>query len=246
MASPTRLLRLGRHDQSSAASLDLLRSQSPRYKMDFSGGETVHVLVLGCTIDDTIGIDLSSRALVRLRVPWSQDHPPDLAAFDVVEATLAENPESDDLAQPEAVTVSALPRQVGTLRGREVKKMLLRLQAPIDGPLLGFRGPSAPYWEFNGDRPSAALIVASRGPQLIHRPGEGTTWVRFGWERDDVWLTCEDRHASRSLVAARREELAGKDMATALGFKPHYLLTALSRPYEGHCYKTCVAILPRS
>ena len=134
---------------------------------------------------------------------------------------------------------------MGKLRGREVRKMLQALQAPIDGPLLGFRGPSAPYWEFSGDRPSVALIVATRGPQLFRRTEDGTTWVRFGWERDDVWLTCADAHATRSLVAARRERLAGKEMATALGFKPHYLLTALSRPWDGHCYKTCVAILPR-
>jgi hypothetical protein len=230
---------------SSPASLEILRNQVRHQRLEFYGGEVLHVLVLGCTLDDTIGIDLATGALVRLRVPWPPDHPPDLAAFDVVEATLADDPGANDLAQPEAATVASLPRQVGTLRGRAVRKMLARLQAPIDGPLLGFRGPSAPYWEFSGNRPSAALIVASRGPQLLHRPGEGTTWVRFGWERDDVWLSCEDSHASRALVAARRSQLAGKDMAIALGFKPHYLLTALSRPYDGHCYKTCVAILPR-
>jgi len=205
----------------------------------------LYVLVLGCTPEDTTGIDLSSGVIVRLRVDWPDDHPPDLESFDVVEATIAEHPDRDDLAQPEAVTVIGLPRQMGKLRGKAVRKMLQSLQAPIDGPLLGFRGPSAPYWEFTGDRPSVALIVATRGPQLFRRQEDGTTWVRFGWERDDVWLTCADAHATRSLVAARRERLAGKEMATALGFKPHYLLTALSRPWDGHCYKTCVAILPR-
>jgi len=235
----------GTRETSSPESLEILKRQVPHRKLEFYSGEILHVLILGCTIEDTIGVDLATGALVRLRVPWPADHSPDLAAFDVVEATLAEDPQADDLAQPEAASVKGLPRQVGTLRGRAVRKMLARLQAPIDGPLLGFRGPSAPYWEFSGNRPSAALIVATRGPQLLHRPGEGTTWVRFGWERDDVWLSCEDQHATRSLVAARREQIAGKDMAIALGFKPHYLLTALSKPVDGHCYKTCVAILPR-
>ncbi len=225
---------------------DFLRQLPQHRRLELIGGSTLYVVVLGCTIDDTCGIDLSSGALVRLRVPWPPQHRPDLAAFDVIEATLAEDPQIDDLAQPETATVQGLPRQIGTLRGRPMKKLLQRLQAPIDGPLLGFRGPSAPYWEFEGDRPSAALIVATRGPQLLRRREDGTTWVRFGWERDDVWLTCADAHASRALDAARRESLAGKDLATALGFKPHYLLTALSRPYDSHCYKTCVAILPRS
>jgi hypothetical protein len=68
--------------------------------------------------------------------------------------------------------------------------------------------------------------------------------VRFGWEREDVWLPVEDRHADQALAAARRERLTGKDLATALGFRPQYLLVVLTRPREGHCYKVCTAILP--
>ena len=54
----------------------------------------------------------------------------------------------------------------------------------------------------------------------------------------------EDSHAARALDAARRERLSGKDLANALGYRPHYVLTALSRPRDGHCYKVCAAILP--
>ena len=241
----TRPLRFAAKNPSTQATKDLLRRLPKRARLEVPPEGVVYVLVLGCTPEDTVGIDLSSGTLLRLRVDWPEDHPPDLSSFDVVEATIAAHPDRDDLAQPEAVSVKGLPRQLGKLRGREVRKMLATLQAPLDGPLLGFRGSSAPYWEFSGDRPSVALIVATRGPQLFRRHEDGTTWVRFGWERDDVWLLCADQHATRSFVSARREQLAGKDMATALGFKPHYLLTALSKPYEGHCYKTCVAILPR-
>lgn len=238
-------LKFGNKNPSTQATKDLLHRLPKRPRVETPPAGILFVLVLGCTREDTIGIDLASGGLVRLRVAWPAGEDPDLAAFDVVEATIDAHPDRDDLAQPEAVTVIGLPRQLGKLRGRQVRKMLATLQAPIDGPLLGFRGSSAPYWEFSGERPSVALIVATRGPQLFRRHDDGTTWVRFGWERDDVWLLCADAHATRSLVSARREQLAGKDMATALGFKPHYLLTALSRPYDGHCYKTCVAILPR-
>ena len=44
------------------------------------------------------------------RVPWPAGHRPDLAPFDVVEAVLADEPERDDLAQPEAVSARGLPR----------------------------------------------------------------------------------------------------------------------------------------
>jgi hypothetical protein len=208
-------------------------------------GPLLHLLVLAASRDDTTTVDLRTGAVLRLRVPWPDGHEPDLAPFDVVEAARTTESEPDDLAHPEAVTSSGLPRQVGTMRGRRVRRMLGRLAAPADGPLLGFAGPAAPYWEFRGFRPSTALIVPARGPQLLRRQTDGSTWVRFGWNREDVWLPVEDRHAVRALEAARRERLSGKDLANALGFRPQYLLTALSRPRDGHCYKICAAILPR-
>jgi hypothetical protein len=232
-------------DVSVSATKDLLRGLPARSQIDVSAGAHLLVLVLSCTMEDTIGIDLASSAMVRLRVPWRDTTIPDLAGFDVVEVTLSGDPERDDTAQPEAVTIERLPRLVGTLRGGTVRRRLRRLQAPPDGPLLGFRGPSAPYWELRGDRPSVALIVPERGPQILRRRDDGTTWVRFGWERDDVWMALEDRHAIRALDAARRERLSGKELAVALGFKPRYLLTALSQPVDGHCYKLCVGILSK-
>jgi len=232
-------------DVAATATRELLRELPSRDQIDVSSGAQLLVLVLSCTNEDTIGVDLASSAMVRLRVPWAEGEEPDLAAFDVVEVTLARDPERDDTAQPEAVTIARLPRLVGSLHGSAVRRRLKRLQVPTDGPLLGFRGPSAPYWELRGDRPSVALIVPERGPQLLRRRDDGTTWVRFGWERDDVWLALEDRTAVRALDAARRDRLSGKELAVALGFKPRYLLTALSQPVDGHCYKLCVGILPK-
>lgn len=220
-----------------------LRAQSDRANL--SGGAQLAVLVLACSEEDTVAVDLASGALIRLRVPWPLGHEPDLAAFDVVEATLAADPETDDLAQPEAATVADLPRHVGTMRPRKVRRLLQGLRALPDGPLLGFPGASAPYWEFRGQRPSAALIVPTRGPQFIRRVREGSTWVRFGWNRDDVWLPVESKEATRALDAARRDRLSGKALATALGFRPHYLLVSLTRPRDSHCYKVCTAVLPR-
>ena len=223
----------------------LRRSARRKERVPTAGGSTLHLLVLSSTTEDTTVVDLATRTVMRVRVPWPQGHEPDISTFDVVEVTLADDPERDDLAQPEATTVADLPRHVGTLRGRHLRKLLRRLVASPDGPLLGFPGPSAPYWEFRGFRPSVALIEPTRRPQLIRRQADGSTWVRFGWDRDDVWLPVEDRNAARALDAARRERLSGKSLATALGFEPQYLLVTVSPPRDGHCYKVCAAVLPR-
>jgi hypothetical protein len=224
---------------------DLARDIKPRARIEVAGGTSLTVLVLACHPEDTIGVDLASGTLVRVRVDWPEDYAPDLSPFDVVETRLAEEPERDDLAQPEAVTSDGLPRQLGTLHGRRVRRLLHRLAAPAEEHVLGFPGASAPYWEFRGFRPSVALIEPTRRPQLIRRQADGTTWVRFGWDRDDVWLPVEDRNAARALDAARRERLSGKSLSTALGFEPQYLLVTVSPPRDGHCYKVCAAVLPR-
>ena len=183
------------------------RSARRKERVPTAGGSTLHLLVLSSTLEDTTVVDLATRTVMRVRVPWPEGHEPDIATFDVVEVTLADDPERDDLAQPEATTVADLPRHVGTLRGRRLRKLLSRLVASPDGPLLGFPGPSAPYWEFRGFRPSVALIEPTRGPQLLRRQADGSTWVRFGWDRDDVWLPVEDRNAARALDAAAARPL---------------------------------------
>ncbi len=225
---------------------DLVRSIKPQARIEVAGGSSLTLLVLACHLEDTTGIDLASGALVRVRVSWPEDHGPDLAPFDVVRAQLADEPERDDLAQPEAVTAVGLPRHLGTLHGRRVRQLLHQLAAPVEDHVLGFPGASAPYWEFRGFRPSLALVVPSKGPVLFRRVEDRSVWVRFGWGRSDNWLPVEDPRAERALDVARRDRLSGKDLANALGFKPHYLVASISTPRDGHCYKTVRALLPRS
>lgn len=232
-------------DSAAKAIKRLVENMPQRPTVDLTPNSTMFGLVLGSTNESTTVIDLASQTIVRWRIPWPEDFVTDLAVFDVVEGVLAPDIERNDLAQPEAITLAELPRRLGTYRGRRVRKWLESLATPSDGPLFGFRGPSAPYWEFRGERPSVALIAADRGPQLMRRQEDGSTWVRFGWYGDDVWLLCEDAHAIRAIEATRRDSLAGKDLASSLGFRPTYVLTTLSKPIDGHCYKSCTGLLPR-
>jgi hypothetical protein len=240
--------RTARREPSTPTNPGRLLRRSARRKewIPTSGGATLHLLVLSSTREDTTVVDLATRTVMRVRVPWPENHDPDIATFDVVEVTLAADPERDDLAQPEATTVEDLPRHVGTLRGRQLRKLLQRMVASPDGPLLGFPGPSAPYWEFRGFRPSLALLVPTKGPVLFRRGGDRSVWIRFGWGRSDNWLPVEDPSAIRALDVARRDRLQGKDLAAALGFKPHYLVASVSRPRDGHCYKAIRSLVPRS
>ncbi len=207
--------------------------------------------------EDTTAVDLHSGAFVRLRTERAgaeqgaaqRSTPPAdgqfLLPFDVVDATLAEDPERDDPAQPEAVTVTGPPDLVGAMRGRRTRRLLKGLVAPPEQHLLGFAGSAAPYWEFHGMRPSVALVMPTRGPVLFRRQEDDSVWARFGWPRSDHWLPVEDRRALACVSAAGLDRLWGRSLAGALGFQPYYVLVTVSRPRHGHCYKTVAALLPR-
>jgi len=235
----------GRGGSGSASVKDLVKSLPGESASRWRAGTELLVLVLSCNRDDTIAVDLASGALVRLRVPWPEEHEPDLTAFDVVQATLAADPERDDLASQRRQRWRGSPASRDPA-GRRVRHMLQRLAAPPDGPLLGFPGPAAPYWDFRGLRPSAALIVPTRGPQLIRRTDDHSTWARFGWDRDDVWLPVEDAMAARALDAARTERLSGKTLATALGFAPRYLLVSVTARARATATRSAAPSCPRA
>jgi hypothetical protein len=202
-------------------------------------------MVLACSPDDIVAVDMRSGALARLRVAGFDEQGSDLKAFDLVEANLAADPERDDLAHPEAVSITGFPEVVGSAQKHQARRRLRALVAPNERHLLGFAGSAAPYWEFRGMRPSLALVAPALGPLLFRRSTDETTWARFGWSRSDNWLPVEDDRAIRCLWAAGRDKLTGKDLAAAMGFRPRYLLVALTPPRSGHCYKTIVALLPR-
>ncbi|MFZ0664875.1 MAG: hypothetical protein WAM97_03910 [Acidimicrobiales bacterium] len=205
---------------------------------------TRRYMVLAGGPDDIVGIDQTTGAWTRLRVMWPADRPR-LQPFELIEVELAEDPERDDMAHPEAVSVASMPEVVGKASKRSARRKLKALVAPTERNLLGFAGSAAPYWEFRGMRPSLALVCPALGPLLFRRQTDGTTWARFGWARSDNWLPVEDPKAIAALWATQRPKLTGKDLAGALGFRPRYLLVALSPPRDGHCYKTVLAMLPR-
>jgi hypothetical protein len=202
-------------------------------------------MVLAVTDEDATAVDLASGAVVRLRIDWGPEQEPGVVPFDVVDVVWADDPERDDLAQPEAVTVAGVPSTLGSVKGRRARGVLRGVVVPAQQHLLGFPGASRPYWEFHGMQPSVAVVVPSRGPVVFRRREDDTVWARFGWPRSDNWLPLEDRRAITALETARRDRLSGKDLEAALGFRPHFLVVALTRPRDGHCYKTVVALLPR-
>jgi len=240
-AVPRRSRSRGREDVG-----DVRPQTSTRLAPRPTGTERFLVLGAGSGEDDIVALDLATDVMVRLHGGLPPLPDGTIQPFDVVDGAPSAAGALDDPARPEAILLTGPLTRAGIARGRQVHRLLQRVVAPPEPHLLGFPGSSWPYWEFRGGHPSVAVVVPSRGPMLFQRSEDSTAWVRFGWYRTDNWLPVQDPAAQAALASGRRRRLTGKHLTAALGFRPAYLVVAVSRPRDGYCSKSVVAMLPRS
>lgn len=241
----------GHHeDMTRSATLGLARPEAVGTHLD--------LMILAWRPGSCEAIDLGSGALVRAGFPLGAGRPdvppvdtdaptvrPDLVAFDTVSATIAPSDDLFDPARPEAVTLMAPPQRTGRLNGRRARHYLEAVLAPAGKDLLGFPGSAAPYWSIKGSHPSVSLVEPERGPHLSTRPSQDVVRCRFGWGGIDHVLPVVDERLISALARTGRVSSAGALLANSLGFKPRYLLVALTPPIDGRCYKTVAAALPK-
>jgi hypothetical protein len=199
---------------------------------------------------DVVVVDLATSVLARLEglpgiVGAAQLPGGALGPFAVLDVPSAALGPPNDPARPESRRVTAPASVAGILGRRRARRLLRTLLAPPEPQLLGFAGPSWPYWELRGDRPSVAVVAPTRGPVVYRRAEDDAVWIRFGWHRTDNWLPMTDPVVTDAVMASGRTRLGGRALAAALGFRPSYLVVVVGRPQEGYCPKLVVSILPR-
>ena len=197
-------------------------------------GTDLRLLVVSTGPRHCAGIDLDSGALVRAWSPAPVDQR--ISPYDVVRVTIAAD---DDLvpdpAEPEAVAVADAPQLEGRLTGRAAHRLVRPLLHPAKAPLLGFHGPSVPFWERTADHPSVAL-ASPRGP-LVVTVEQGALWCHFEWGGKPSVLPCLDPRLAASLSRQRRDHAYLSPGTLAV--------VTLSAPVDGHCHKVVEAVIPR-
>ena len=212
-------------------------------------GSVIHVLVLAPLRAATVGVDLASGAFVRMShsppTPRHDQRPaPPLRAFDVAASRVAHMDELDlPPEHPEVLMVANAPQRVGRMSHRQADRYLRPLIQPRHLPLLGFRGPSTPFWTIDKDRPSVTLVVPETEPAVAMRPNGVRCSFRWHGHIHDVPV--EDARVLRRLDWFPENPVRGEALASVIGFRPGRLLLTLSGPVGGHCYKVASGLLPR-
>jgi hypothetical protein len=204
-------------------------------------GAVVRLLVLAAVNDECAAAELSTGAFVRARSDaWAELA---VGPYDVVECEGAARDEIPDPARPETVYLAAPPRPVGRLPRRKARRFLDRIASPGDQPLLGFAGPSVPYWTMTGISPSLALVRLDGGLTLM-RDGPEEIRARFRSSSTTHVLPVADPRLAELVAEYGSSYLDGRSLEEALGQRPGYVLVAVAPPQAGHCYKVVAALLP--
>ena len=183
-------------------------------------GVELSLLVLSVSALGLVAVDLASGAVIRTGA--GQLAGIDLHPYDVVSARLADGAEPLDPTQPEAVALAEPPTPVRRLAPRRADRWLRPLLHPERSHLLGFAGPSIPFWELDGRRPSVALLDTQA---RVAVGDDGLLRCRF------LWLSL----VHELPVAAVRE--------TSFPNGAGRVVVALTPPVEGHCYKVVTGVL---
>jgi len=203
-------------------------------------GDRIELLILADTVDELIGVDLESGAIVRAAAPPDT---PALHPFDVVGAELAHAEPGWTPHAPEAVELADTPRRAGRLTGRRAGRYLRPFLHARNPHLLGFVGPAAPFWTLQGDRPSVAVVQPTAGPAVLatHRGYR----CQFSWRGVDQDLPLADARLAASLERSGRLGFTGDALTRILGSRPSRLVVALAPPQGGYCYKVVAGLLPK-
>jgi len=203
-------------------------------------GAELDLLVLASAAGGCIGVDLESGAFVRSTYPCTDEGVID--AFTVARCRIADPEQPPDFSRPEAVELTAPPESVSRMSHRRAERWLRPLRLPDNAALLGFSGPTVPYWTLEGDRPSLALVDPRWSPQVRWTP-DGLR-CRFRWRNSVEDLALDDHRVEGAIQRLPSPRVSLRQLQHQLGYRPHRMLVALTPPIRGYCHKSVVALLP--
>lgn len=207
-------------------------ARKPRRLLD-TPGTHLRLMAVSTGRHHCVGIDLASGTLVRAWCLGAVDER--LAPYDLVDVTVGGGTDLlPDPTEPDSLAIAAPPVYAGRLTGRRAGRLMRPLLHPERVPLLGFHGPTVPFWERRPDHPSVAL-AAPKGKVAV-TVESGGVWCHFAWGGRPQVLACTDPRLAAWLERTGRQRAAVREGT--------YLVVALEPPVDGQCHKVIESLVP--
>lgn len=238
------------------------RHFTPGTSVDATPGTTFEIAVLGNDAEELFGVDLASGAFVR--VATSQEDPDESSpeadgqdnggsesgrlrrsiAPHVARFTVGED-EPIDPGRPEAIWPIDRPRKMGTIRPRQLRRLLKEIVAEEQphGLVLGTRAESVSYEGRDPVLPSMVLIGLRPKRCRLIANGDGEVAFTFTWGGLRQTLAVHDVRAQSAARAHIGRYLAGDTLTRTLGFKVRYALIGFTPVANGYVRKAIIRLI---
>jgi hypothetical protein len=246
----------------------------PGTSVDASPGAALEIAVLGNDEEELFGVDLASGAFVRVGTAQhdfnDSDPEPDpdsdpksprqshrdnhedgssmglrrSVAPHVVRFAVGED-EPIDPGRPEAIWPVERPRKVGTIRPRQLRRLLDEVAAEEQphGLVLGTRAESISYVDRDPVLPSMVLIgLRPKRCRLVANEDDEVLFT-FTWGGLRQTLTVHDVRAQSAARAHIGRNLEGDTLTRTLGFKVRYALIGFAPVTNGYVRKVVIRLI---
>lgn len=231
----------------------------PGATADSTPGSTLRVVALGFDAEEIFGVDLASRAFVRINMrepkplvvsdeelgeggALRHDRIGTVYRIDVAPA------EPIDAGRPEALWTDAAPTRIGGLTRQGLRRLCAQVRfGEHPGALvLGSRARAVAYAGLRSSEPSMMLIGLHPKRCRLVWDSSGRAMLTFVWGGLEQSIVVHDPRAQAAAHAHQGHQLQRDALARALGFKVRYALFGYARVEDRYVEKVVVSLIGRS
>ncbi|HUY07306.1 MAG TPA: hypothetical protein VMU99_08615 [Acidimicrobiales bacterium] len=228
----------------------------PGSPIDTTPGNALNVALLGFDAGELYGVDLASRAFLRLRLRENEPRPvPDDAAnqgHDIrqhrigdVYRIVLEPGEPLDAGRPEALWANELPARIGNVTRRGLRRICSQVmfRERAGALVLGSRARSISYADLDASDPSMMLVALHSKSCRLFVDNSGKTLLSFTWGGLEQSLTVRDPRTCAIARAHQGHPLEREELKRALGFKIGFALFGYTRVKDRYVEKVVISLL---
>ncbi len=199
-------------------------------------------IYLGHLQSEIFALSIDHRSI--LRIESSEPFPSEVPLYTPFTGYERKRDTLADPSRPELVGFERIEPNSSKISKSKIGQTLEELDTSANSALLGSLGPSVPYGQLDGNRPSTTIVDIRKKFAIGIDPKSSRISVTY--PLGSVIMTTPIRDPR--VVACFPRECPimdrSKEIAEVLGFSPAFLVIALAKVYKGYCKKVAVTALP--